>query len=129
MSLIPSHLQYTKEHEWIEKRDSFLQIGITDYAQSSLGDVVFIEFTTDDQSTVKKGDVVANIESVKAVSEIYAPVSGRLLEKNVGINDSPEALNKEPYSGGWLFKMEPDSSEELESLINAEQYKEYISGL
>ena len=129
MSELLENLLYTKDHEWVEKNsDSLIVSGITDYAQESLGDIVFIEFPQVGKR-VKQGEVIATIESVKSVSDIFAPVSGKIMEINSSLNDSPETVNKDPYQNGWLFKIEPEAKEEIKSLLDSVKYSEFIRSL
>ncbi len=126
MSEIPSELRYTKSHEWIRSmEDGHLEIGITDHAQEMLGDMVFIELP-EVGSTVSVGDDCAVVESVKAASDIYAPVTGGIVEVNGLLEDSPEMVNTEPYGDGWLFRMHPDDEGELSELLSAEAYLELV---
>ena len=130
MPNVPENLFYTEKHEWVaEKHDLFIS-GITDYAQKSLGDVVFIEFPELGKQ-VKQGEMIATIESVKAVSEIYAPVSGTIIHINTLLSDSPEIINKDPYNEGWLFKIKPATStkEEMNSLLDSPKYSEYLKNV
>lgn len=126
MSEIPNELSYTKSHEWIANNgDGTVTIGITEYAQESLGDLVFVELPeAGDQFSV--GDPVAVIESVKAASDIYAPVGGEIVEVNEGLADAPEQANEDPFGEGWLFKMSVDDTEQLADLINAEAYEKVV---
>ena len=130
MAQVLENLLYTKEHEWIKKKDGLIISGITDYAQESLGDVVFVEFP-EVGKTVKQGEMIASIESVKAVSEIYAPISGKIIEINSSLNEAPETINQKPYQDGWLFKIEPEknNNEEIQSLLNPDAYSELLKTL
>jgi glycine cleavage system H protein len=126
MSEVPSELRYTKSHEWIRSMDDgHLEVGITDHAQEMLGDMVFIELP-EVGSTVSAGDDCAVVESVKAASDIYAPVGGEIVEVNGLLEDSPEMVNTGSYGDGWLFRMQPDDEDELQELLNAEAYLELI---
>lgn len=126
MSTIPGNLHYTKDHEWVLVEDSVATIGITDYAQAELGDITYVELPADD-SDVVAGNEAANIESVKAASPIYAPVSGRVIEVNGDIEGSPELLNEDPYGAGWIFKVEMSDESELDDLLSAEEYEEHLA--
>ncbi len=126
MSTIPGNLHYTKDHEWVLVEDSVATIGITDYAQAELGDITYVELPADD-SDVVAGNEAANIESVKAASPIYAPVSGRVIEVNGDIEGSPELLNEDPYGAGWIFKVEMSDESELDNLLSAEEYEEHLA--
>jgi glycine cleavage system H protein len=126
MSEIPSELRYTKSHEWIRSMDDgHIEVGITDHAQEMLGDMVFIELP-EVGSTVSVGDDCAVVESVKAASDIYAPVNGEIVEVNSLLEDSPEMVNTGSYGDGWLFRMQQDDAGELGELLDAEAYLELI---
>ncbi|MBU89626.1 MAG: glycine cleavage system protein H [Euryarchaeota archaeon] len=122
MSEIPEGLIYTKEHEWIKVEGNDITVGITDYAQNALTDVVWVELPELGVS-VKSMDSFANVESVKSVSEIYAPVSGEVTEINEDLEDAPETINTDPYGEGWICKMRMDNPEELDVLLDAAAYK------
>ena len=107
----PDTLTYTKEHEWIKVDGNVATIGITDFAQGELGDVIFLDI--DSGKTVNAGDSVGSVEAVKTVSDIYSPVSGKIIEVNTAINDGPESVNKDPYGDGWLLKVEMSKPEEV----------------
>jgi glycine cleavage system H protein len=126
MSEVPSELRYTKSHEWIRSMDDgHIEVGITDHAQEMLGDMVFIELP-EVGSTVSAGDDCAVVESVKAASDIYAPVSGEIVEVNSLLEDSPEMVNTGAYGDGWLFRMQPDDAGDLGELLDTEAYLELI---
>lgn len=126
MSEIPSELRYSESHEWVSEEDEGLvRIGITDHAQAQLGDLVFVELP-EVGSTVGQGDACAVVESVKAASDIYSPVSGEVVEVNEVLIDSPETVNSEPYSDGWLFVVRLEDAEELDSLMDHEAYEDHI---
>ncbi len=122
---LPKDLLYTREHEWVRVEDSGAAVGITDYAQNELGDVVFVELP-DVDSTWEAGEAVATVESVKAVSEIYTPLSGKIIEVNESLDSVPETLNEDPYVGGWIFKLLPAKRDELEDLLSAAEYRAYL---
>ena len=125
MSLVPDNLNYTEEHEWLKfgKKDSLARVGITDYAQDSLSDVVFVELPeVGDQFT--RGDVMAVAESVKAASDIYAPISGKIVSINEKLEESPELVNESPYEFGWMVLIEPEG--EVNGLLDAASYRESI---
>tara|TARA_B100000900_G_scaffold411150_1_gene430268 strand:- start:16612 stop:16995 length:384 start_codon:yes stop_codon:yes gene_type:complete len=122
MSEIPDGLIYTKEHEWIKVDGDEIIVGITDYAQNALTDVVWVELP-ELGASVKSMDSFANVESVKSVSEIYAPVSGEVTEINEDLEDAPETVNTDPYGEGWICKMRMDDPGELNSLLDAVGYK------
>ena len=119
---IPEELQYTKTHEWIRREGDIATIGITDHAQDELGDVVFIELP-DEGATFSAGDSFGVIESVKAVSDLYAPVGGEVVEVNEALNDAPEKVNEDPYGDGWMIKLR--TSDEA-NLLSAEEYEEHL---
>lgn len=126
MSEIPSELRYSESHEWVSEDDEGLvRVGITDHAQAQLGDLVFVELP-EVGSTVGQGDACAVVESVKAASDIYAPVSGEVVEVNETLIDSPETVNTEPYSDGWLFAVRLEDPDEFESLMDHQAYEEHI---
>lgn len=122
----PEDLKYTKEHEWLLMEGTTAIVGITDYAQDRLGDVVYVELPAVGDK-VSKEDAFGVVESVKAVSDIYAPVSGKVLEVNDDLPDNPNMINEDPYGDGWLIKVEMNDPEEVEELMTAEEYKEYIA--
>ena len=124
MSLVPDNLNYTEEHEWLKvQEDGQARVGITDYAQDSLSDVVFVELPeVGDQFT--KGDVMAVAESVKAASDIYAPISGKIISINEKLEESPELVNESPYEFGWMVLIEPEG--EVNGLLDAASYRESI---
>ena len=121
---IPNILFYTKNHEWVKIKDNTATIGITDYAQDELGDIIFIEFPNEGLKC-KSGDPVATIEAVKTVADIYTPLSGTVVEINKALDDDPSAINKDPYKGGWIFKLH-DLSEDHSHLISASEYNDLI---
>ena len=121
----PEHLFYTKEHEWANFKDNEVIIGITDYAQSQLGDIIFIEFPEiGDQ--VNAGDSFGEVEAVKTVSELYAPVTGTVLEVNENLEDSADLVNSDPYGDGWLIKIKPTNLNEKDDLMKSAAYIELI---
>jgi glycine cleavage system H protein len=124
---IPEDIKYTKEHEWIKVVDNEALIGITDYAQKELGDIIYLDVTASVGDEVKMGDSVATIEAVKTVSEVFSPISGRILDINLGINDAPSVINVDAYGKGWIIKIELSNPEELNSLLDATAYKELIN--
>ena len=123
---IADSLLYTDDHEWIKIEESKAIIGITDFAQSELGDIVFIEFP-DKGDTFLKGDTIGTIEAVKTVADLYAPVSGKILELNLELDDNVELINSDPIGKGWLIKMELSNSDEISDLLLAEDYRNLIS--
>lgn len=118
-------LKYTKEHEWIKIKGDIAVVGITDHAQAELTDIVFVELPEAGKE-VKKGEELCVVESVKSVSEIYAPLSGRIVKVNSKLDDSPEIINESPYDDGWLVELEIKDKSEVDSLIDAETYKKTI---
>ncbi len=126
MSSIPEDCRYTKDHEWIRMEDEFVgTCGISDHAQEMLTDIVFVELPEAGME-VAQGEQVAVVESVKAVSNVYAPVSGRIAEVNDALVDSPGLINSDPYGDGWMFRIEIKSAIELESLMDAEHYAAHV---
>jgi len=121
----PEELKYTKEHEWIRVEGNNAFVGITDFAQSELGDIVFIEIETVGE-TLSKGETFGTIEAVKTVSDSYMPASGKVIEKNTKLESSPELINKDPYNDGWMIKIELANPSEIATLLTAEQYKAQI---
>ena len=125
MSEVPDNLSYTKEHEWLILSDKGnVKVGITDYAQDALSDVVFVELP-EIGSSFSKGDTMAVAESVKAASDIYAPVSGKVISVNTKLEESPELINESPYDFGWMVTIEPTG--ELENLLDSDSYRELIA--
>lgn len=122
---IPNNLKYTKEHEWVLVNGNIGTIGVTEYAQGELGDVVFVDIDPA-LSEVKKGESIGTIEAVKTVSDIFAPFSGKVVEINEEIKDSPELVNSDPYGKGWMIKVEMSDSAELTELLDASAYKALI---
>ncbi len=123
--VIPPDLHYTKEHEWVRVDDGIGTVGITDYAQDQLGDVVYVDLPSPGKQLSQLA-VFGEIESVKAVSELYAPVSGEVVESNGALADKPELINESPYSEGWIMKLRLTEESEVENLLTADQYSDYI---
>ena len=123
---IPENLKYTKEHEWVKVDGEFAYLGITDYAQKELGDIVFVEIETEGE-TLQKGDTFGTIEAVKTVSDMYMPISGEVIEVNSKIADEPEIINKDPYGEGWMVKIAIENSSEVDELLSAEEYGKLIN--
>ena len=119
---VPQDLQYTKSHEWVRVEDDVVTVGITDHAQEELGDVVFVELP-EEGGSLSAGDTFGTIESVKAVSDLYAPVGGEVVEVNGALNDTPENVNEDPYGEGWILKIR--TSEEAD-LLSAEEYEKVV---
>ena len=122
----PNNLFYTKEHEWVEFKDKIAIIGITDFAQSQLGDVIFVEFPEIGED-LHSGSSFGEVEAVKTVSDLFAPISGKVLSVNEEIEDTPDLVNSDPYNKGWLIKISPSKLEEKDGLMNSEEYKSFIS--
>ncbi len=123
MSVVPDELQYTRSHEWVKSEDKGWKVGITDHAQAELTDVVFVEFEKVGKK-LKKGDMVASVESVKTVSEVYSPVDGEIVEVNSSLAEKPEKVNQDPYEEGWFAIIKP--SGQGEELLKAAEYKKLI---
>ena len=126
MSNIPENLRYSKDHEWIEVNGEIASVGITDYAQHALGDVVYIDMPRagDKFST---HEAFGSVESVKAVSEIFMPVAGEVIEVNNGLNDTPENVNTDPYASGWMVKVKMDNPLEADAMLSSIEYEEYLA--
>ena len=122
---IPENLKYTKDHEWVRVEGSAGYVGITDYAQGELGDIIYVDVTTVGE-TVSQGDTFGTIEAVKTVSDCFAPVSGKIAEFNSAINDNPSIVNKDPYGEGWIIKMDISNPADLDALIPADEYKKLV---
>lgn len=122
---IPSNLYYTKEHEWIRVEGNEAFVGITDYAQSELGEIVFVDINTEGE-TLGQGDVFGSVEAVKTVSDLNMPVEGEVLEINETINDQPELVNNDPYGEGWMIKISVVNPDDLNNLLDAEGYQALI---
>lgn len=122
---VPAELKYTKEHEWVKVDGNTATVGITDWAQGELGDIVFVELP-DVGEEIKQMDAFGTIEAVKAVSELYAPLSGKVVEVNSALDDDPMAINKDPYGDGWMIKVEVSDAQQLEQLLDAGGYKDII---
>ncbi len=122
----PEELKYTKEHEWVRKEGDIVYIGITDYAQDQLGDIVFVDIPTVGE-ILDANEVFGTIEVVKTVSDLFLPVSGEVLEDNEAIEDNPELVNEDPYGEGWLIKVKPSNEADFDNLLSAEEYKEIIN--
>ena len=123
--VIPPDLRYTNEHEWVRVENGVGTVGITDYAQDQLGDVVYVDLPSPGKQLSQLA-VFGEIESVKAVSELYAPVSGEVVESNGALADKPELINESPYSEGWIMKLRLTEESEVKNLLTADQYSDYI---
>ena len=122
---IPANLKYTKDHEWVSIEGNIATVGITSFAQSELGDIVYVDVDTVDE-TVSKDEVFGSVEAVKTVSDLFMPLSGEVIEFNEGLEDEPEKVNSDPYGEGWMIKIELSDDSELDSLLSADDYKELI---
>ena len=123
---IPDTLQYTKGHEWIQIQNGEATIGITDYAQGELGDIIFIEFP-EPGDKFNAGDSIGTIEAVKTVADLFTPLAGEISEINLKLEDEPEAINKDPYESGWIIKLKNITKEGKSQLLTASEYKKYIN--
>lgn len=121
----PTNLKYSKEHEWIRVEDNIAVVGITDYAQSQLGDIVFLDITTEGE-TLDKDEVFGTVEAVKTVSDLFMPVGGEIVEFNEELEDAPELINEDPFGKGWMIKIEMSDSSELDDLMSAEEYEAMV---
>jgi glycine cleavage system H protein len=122
---IPADLKYTKDHEWIKIENDIATVGITEFAQGELGDIVYIDVETVDES-IDKDEVFGSVEAVKTVSDLFMPLSGEIIEFNEGLEDTPETVNSDPYGDGWMIKIKLSNKSELDSLLDAATYKEVI---
>ena len=121
----PDSLKYTKEHEWCKLDDNIAIVGITDFAQSELGDIVFVEFPNLNDE-IKQNDTVGTIEAVKTVADLYSPLSGTIIEINESLESEPNLINDSPYDNGWIFKIKISSKDEFNNLLDSNSYKEII---
>lgn len=124
---IPSELKYTKDHEWVSIEGEVATVGITDFAQSELGDIVYVEVETLDE-TIDKDEVFGTVEAVKTVSDLFLPLSGEIIEFNESLEDEPEKVNTDPYGDGWMIKIKISDSSELDTLLSDADYKALIGG-
>jgi glycine cleavage system H protein len=124
---IPPELRYSSDHEWVKLEEGRARVGITDYAQDALGDVVFIDLP-EVGTSVEQGANCSEVESTKSVSEIYAPVAGTIVEVNADLADNPQRLNEEPYGEGWIFVIEPTDPDQVATLLDADGYRALIEG-
>lgn len=123
---VPAELRYTSEHEWVSPGEGALRIGITDYAQEQLGDIVFVTLP-EPGTTVQAGRPLGEVESTKSVSEIYSPINGTVSARNDALTDTPDLINSDPYGEGWLVEIEPSGDEDLADLLDSSAYEELIS--
>jgi len=124
---LPDDLRYTEDHEWARMKGENVTIGVTDYAQEQLGDIVFVEMPASGDS-FKKGDEFGTVESVKAVAELYMPVDGEVIQVNQALEDAPELLNRSPYSDGWIIEIKPDDMSQLEVILDKNAYVKLLEG-
>ncbi len=124
---VPAELKYTKDHEWIRVDGDIATVGITDFAQGELGDIVYVEVETVDE-TLEKEEVFGTVEAVKTVSDLFLPVSGEIIEFNADLESEPEKVNEDPYGAGWMVRIRMSDTSELEDLLDAAGYKELIGG-
>jgi len=122
---IPSELKYTKDHEWVKIEGDIAIIGITDFAQGELGDIVYVDVETLDE-TVEKDEVFGTVEAVKTVSDLFMPLTGEVIELNEDLEDNPEKVNSDPYGEGWMIKIKPSDPSETDNLLSADAYKEIV---
>jgi len=121
----PDDLKYSRSHEWVRKDGNEAVVGLTDYAQEELGDIVYVELPEEGED-IEKDSALGVIESVKATEDLYAPVSGKVVEVNSQLDDTPEVVNEDPYGDGWMIRLEMSAPEELNTLMNAEQYRVFV---
>ena len=124
---IPSELKYTKDHEWIQVEGNIATIGITDFAQGELGDIVYVDVDTLDD-TIAEGEVFGSVEAVKTVSDLFMPLTGEVIEFNDALEDDPELVNSDPYNKGWMIKIEFTDNSQLEDLLDAKAYESLVKG-
>ena len=124
---IPQELRYTKDHEWARLEGDVVYVGITDYAQGELGEIVYVDVTTEGEN-LSAEEVFGSIEAVKTVSDLLLPIEGEILEVNSELEDSPELVNSDPYGKGWLVKIKPANTDDVEGLLSADDYKALIAG-
>jgi glycine cleavage system H protein len=124
---IPSELKYTKDHEWIKIEENIATVGITDFAQGELGDIVYVDVDTLDD-TIEEGEVFGSVEAVKTVSDLFMPLTGEVIEFNEALEDEPELVNTDPYNKGWMIKIDFTDNSQIDDLLDAETYKNLISG-
>ncbi|WP_417195826.1 glycine cleavage system protein GcvH [Bizionia sp.] len=122
---IPAELKYTKDHEWVKLEGDVVTIGITDFAQSELGDIVYVEVETVDD-TLDADEIFGSVEAVKTVSDLFLPVAGEIIEFNEALEDAPETVNSDPYGAGWMIKVKCSNVSDVDGLMTADEYKELI---
>ena len=123
---LPENLKYTEEHEWVQQDGDTLTVGITDYAQGELGDIVFVELPVQNES-YDKSDSFGTVEAVKTVSDLFMPIAGEVVEVNEDLEDNPELINSDPYGNGWIIKIKPNNTNDISDLLDNSKYKEIIS--
>ena len=121
----PENLKYTKDHEWVRVEGDVAYVGITEFAQGELGDIVYVEIETEGE-TISKEEIFGTVEAVKTVSDLFMPISGKVLEVNAGLEGAPESVNADPYGDGWMIKISIDNKAELDELLDASSYKQLI---
>jgi len=124
--VIPENLKFTNDHEYVKVEGNIAIVGITDYAQGELGDIIYVDFSKSIDDDVKVGEIVCSIEAVKTVSEAFSPISGKVIEINSSINDKASVMNEDPYGEGWLFKIEISDTKEIDALLDAGKYAALI---
>jgi len=122
----PSELKYTSEHEWVRMDGDIAYVGVTDYAQSQLGDIVFVDVATVGE-TLDKGEIFGTIEVVKTISDLFLPIAGEVVELNERLEDNPELINNDPYGEGWIIKLRPSGSADVDGLLSVDEYKKVIN--
>lgn len=120
----PAELKYSKDHEWVKVDGNIATIGITDFAQDQLGDIVYVDIEVEEGDEIAPNEVFGSVEAVKTVSDLFMPISGKILEINEGLEDAPESINSDPYGEGWILKVEITEPADLDNLLDAEGYKE-----
>jgi glycine cleavage system H protein len=128
MSKIPPDLLYTKEHEWVRQEGDIVRVGITDYAQEELHEIVMVELPSTG-TAIKANEIFGTVDSVKATSELFSPISGEIVEMNAKLEEAPELVNNDPYGEGWMITLKPADPNEMKALMNADAYKSFIEGL
>lgn len=123
----PQNVKYTKEHEWIRLEGDVAYVGITDYAQEQLGDIVFVDIPSEGEA-LEADEVFGTIEVVKTISDLFLPIAGEILEQNAALEENPELVNQDPYGQGWLVKMRPANTADVDNLLDAEAYKAVVNG-
>lgn len=124
---IPNDLKYTKDHEWIKIENDVATVGITDFAQGELGDIVYVDVETVDE-TIERDEVFGSVEAVKTVSDLFMPLSGEITEFNEALEDAPESVNSDPYGNGWMIKIKMSDNSQIDNLLDAAAYKEVVGG-